>query len=112
MDWYSVLSDRAQRSGGESGVDTPVLIPNTEVKHSSGENSWACPCEDSTLPGLYRRSYDLLFLSSARMDKRIAVMSAFVATFWRHFVLFSVDILLALLYDSEASVKMSVPHGT
>lgn len=29
-----------------------------------------------------------------------------------HFVLFSVDILLALLYDSEASVKMSVPHGT
>ena len=62
MDWYSVLSDRAQRSGGESGVDTPVLIPNTEVKHSSGENSWACPCEDSTLPGLYRRSYDLLFL--------------------------------------------------
>ena len=62
MDWYSVLSDRAQRSGGESGVDTPVLIPNTEVKHSSGENSWASPCEDSTLPGLYRRSYDLLFL--------------------------------------------------
>ncbi|MGN8809560.1 hypothetical protein ACTNED_09890, partial [Absicoccus porci] len=26
-------------------------IPNTEVKHSRGEDSWACPCEHSTLPG-------------------------------------------------------------
>ncbi|WP_206198197.1 hypothetical protein, partial [Faecalicoccus pleomorphus] len=25
--------------------------PNSEVKHFSGDNSWACPCQDSTLPG-------------------------------------------------------------
>ena len=35
-------------SGGDGEVDTPVSIPNTEVKHFSGENS---ECEDSTLPG-------------------------------------------------------------
>ncbi|MDB7980437.1 hypothetical protein, partial [Faecalicoccus pleomorphus] len=27
--------------------------PNSEVKHFSGDNSWACPCQDSTLPGLF-----------------------------------------------------------
>ena len=32
-------------------MDTPVPIPNTEVKHLSGDNSMACSCEDSTLPG-------------------------------------------------------------
>ena len=30
-------------------MDTPVPIPNTEVKHFNGDNSWACPCEDSKL---------------------------------------------------------------
>ena len=38
-------------SGGDGRVDTPVPIPNTEVKHSYGENSWACPSEDNELPG-------------------------------------------------------------
>jgi hypothetical protein len=32
-------------------VDTPVLIPNTEVKHISGDNSWTGSSKDSTLPG-------------------------------------------------------------
>lgn len=36
--------------GGDSEVETPEHIPNSEVKHFSGENSWACPCEHSTLP--------------------------------------------------------------
>ncbi len=31
-------------------METPVPIPNTEVKHSSGGNSRARPCEESTLP--------------------------------------------------------------
>ncbi|MBS5042589.1 MAG: hypothetical protein KHZ54_09050, partial [Erysipelotrichaceae bacterium] len=31
--------------------DTPVLIPNTEVKHISGDNIWTSSSEDSTLPG-------------------------------------------------------------
>jgi hypothetical protein len=32
-------------------VVTPVPIPNTEVKHFSGDDSMACPCENSALPG-------------------------------------------------------------
>ena len=32
-------------------MDTPVLIPNTEVKHISGDNIWTGSSEDSTLPG-------------------------------------------------------------
>ena len=32
-------------------MDTPVLIPNTEVKHISGDNIWTSSSEDSTLPG-------------------------------------------------------------
>ena len=38
----SVLSARAFRgreSGGDSMMETPVPIPNTEVKHHSGEDS-------------------------------------------------------------------------
>ena len=37
-------------SGDDGEVDTPVPIPNTEVKHFSAENS-TCMCEDRTLPG-------------------------------------------------------------
>ena len=39
------------RSGDHDGMDTPVNIPNTEVKHPDGENSWTRSCEDSTSPG-------------------------------------------------------------
>ena len=39
-----------QKSGGNSAVDTPVPIPNTEVKHCSGENTER---EDSELPGFF-----------------------------------------------------------
>lgn len=38
--------------GDNSGGVTPVPIPNTEVKHFSGENSRPSACEDSTLPGI------------------------------------------------------------
>ena len=48
---YLVLRDRPLRSGGDGKVDTPVPIPNTEVKHFSGDNSYACRSEDNTLPG-------------------------------------------------------------
>ena len=37
------------KSSDDSEVEIPVPIPNTEVKHFSGEDSWACPCENSTL---------------------------------------------------------------
>ena len=36
--WENNLSKR-RKSGGDSAVDTPVPIPNTEVKHCSGEDS-------------------------------------------------------------------------
>ncbi|WP_204714808.1 hypothetical protein, partial [Faecalitalea cylindroides] len=38
-----------------------------EVKHFIGENSWACPCEDSLPPGpffLYRFFDTFLFIES------------------------------------------------
>ena len=42
--YYPVLSDsqellREGRSGSDSMMDTPVPIPNTEVKHHNGEDS-------------------------------------------------------------------------
>ena len=42
------------RSGDISEVVTPVPIPNTEVKHFSGEDSYACRSEKSSLPGNLR----------------------------------------------------------
>ena len=47
---YLVLEELPSRSGDDREMVTPVPIPNTEVKHFIGENSWACPCESSTLP--------------------------------------------------------------
>ena len=39
-------------SGDDGGVDPPVPIPNTEVKHTSAEGTWgATPWENRTLPG-------------------------------------------------------------
>ena len=32
-----------EKSGDNGTVDTPVPIPNTEVKHSRGEGSWLWP---------------------------------------------------------------------
>mgnify|MGYP001038829294 FL=1 len=48
---FSFEGTTSKRSGGDSDVDTPVLIPNTEVKHISGDNIWTSSSEDSTLPG-------------------------------------------------------------
>ena len=31
------ISELEKKSGGDDAVDTPVPIPNTEVKHRSGE---------------------------------------------------------------------------
>ncbi len=45
-------------------MDTPVLIPNTEVKHISGDNIWTSSSEDSTLPGKVTHPWMGLFLVS------------------------------------------------
>jgi hypothetical protein len=47
----------SSRSGDDSEEDTPVPIPNTEVKLFSADGSWgATPCESRTLPGWAYRS--------------------------------------------------------
>ena len=50
-------------------MDTPVPIPNTEVKHFNGDNSWACPCEDSKLLGHFFMSDPLYLHVSLRTGK-------------------------------------------
>ena len=35
------IRDRKRRSGSDSMMDTPVPIPNTEVKHHNGDDSTA-----------------------------------------------------------------------
>ena len=41
-----------KKSGGDGAVVTPVPIPNTEVKHRSGEGSRAID-KNSALPGFF-----------------------------------------------------------
>ena len=36
--WENNISLKLKKSGGDGAVDTPVPIPNTEVKHRSGED--------------------------------------------------------------------------
>ena len=54
-DYYPVLNVlediQRERSGSDSMMDTPVPIPNTEVKHHNGDDSTLC--ENSKLPVLF-----------------------------------------------------------
>ena len=45
--------------------DPPELIPNSEVKHFRGEDSWACPCEHSSLPGPFFLSFSVLCMAGS-----------------------------------------------
>ena len=41
-------------SGGDDGMDTPVPIPNTAVKHPSADDTWLeTTWESRNLPDLY-----------------------------------------------------------
>ena len=53
---YLVLKDLSfkEESGDDGVVDTPVPIPNTEVKHHSGDDSAS---KSSTLPVLFFYSF-------------------------------------------------------
>ena len=62
MDLLFSFEGTTSESGDDSEVETPVSIPNTVVKHFSGDNSWASPCEDSTLPGNKESRNRFLFL--------------------------------------------------
>ena len=46
-----VRHSHTERSGSDSMMDTPVPIPNTEVKHHNGDDSTLC--ENSKLPVLF-----------------------------------------------------------
>ena len=53
---------------------TPVPIPNTEVKHFRGENSYACHSEGSSLPGSSVPLTGNLFLISSYEQARDLLM--------------------------------------
>ena len=50
-------------------MDTPVLIPNTEVKHISGDNIWTGSSKDSTLPGNLTHHLMGLFFTYKQIDQ-------------------------------------------
>ena len=54
-------NDSLNRSGDDTGVVTPVPIPNTEVKHSWAKNSYACHSESRKLPVQIRLVFGLVF---------------------------------------------------
>ena len=46
--------NKHHKCGGDGQKDTPVPMPNTEVKLLSADSSWGiAPCEDRTLPCNY-----------------------------------------------------------
>ena len=48
---FSFERSSSKEYGGESKKDTPVPMPNTEVKLLNAESSWwATACEDRKLP--------------------------------------------------------------
>ena len=69
------------RSGGDGKVDTPVPIPNTEVKHFSGDNSYACRSEDNTLPG-QTHSVSLFFVYKFSTYVENSVETAYIKSFY------------------------------
>ena len=48
------LISEEMKCGDDGLKDTPVPMPNTEVKLQHAESSWGiAPCEDRTLPRVY-----------------------------------------------------------
>lgn len=66
-------------------MDTPVLIPNTEVKHISGDNIWTGSSEDSTLPGnLTHLTMGLFFVFVSSVRSVDCVLLAIAYIFFCH----------------------------
>ena len=87
---FSFEGTTSKRSGGDSDVDTPVLIPNTEVKHISGDNIWTSSSEDSTLPGKVTHPWMGLFLK-IKTDPLFNMIGSFFQQIMKDF---------SILYDS------------
>ena len=74
-------------------METPVPIPNTEVKHFNGENSWACPCEYSKLPVLFFVVFNVYYLIKVLYYKRMKNLLLLVFT-----MLFSILLYFPVKY--------------
>jgi hypothetical protein len=56
-------------SGGNNGEETPVPIPNTEVKLSSADDTWVeTPWESRSLPDLYESLMVMAIRLSLKTD--------------------------------------------
>ena len=54
---FSFECKSSKEYGGESKKDTPVPMPNTEVKLCHADSSWGiAPCEGRSLPRLVKSS--------------------------------------------------------
>ena len=71
-------------------MDTPVLIPNTEVKHISGDNIWTSSSEHSTLPGKETHPWMGLFFK-IKTDPLFYMIGSFFQQIMKDF---------SILYDS------------
>ena len=57
---FSFECKSSKEYGGESKKDTPVPMPNTEVKLQRAESSWGiAPCEDRASPRERKRSAEM-----------------------------------------------------
>ena len=77
MLWVFPITDLIDFPGGNSGGDTPVPIPNTEVKTSGADGTaWVTAWESRTLPGIKKGKAHLnkvglfVFSHSARAARR------------------------------------------
>ena len=61
------MRESNSRSGDYGKVVTPVPIPNTEVKHFSGNDSYACHSENSTSPGYEAPQKGAFFIYKDRL---------------------------------------------
>ena len=76
-----VLRELHSRSGDDGEMVTPVPIPNTEVKHFCGDDSYISYSENSTSPGL-KLLYGVFFMSKQKkadysaLDNSLAIFAA------------------------------------
>ena len=77
-----VLRELRSRSGDDGEMVTPVPIPNTEVKHFCGEDSYTSYSENSTSPGL-KLLYGVFFIFKPKkradysaLDSSLAILAA------------------------------------
>ena len=64
------MRESNSRSGDYGKVVTPVPIPNTEVKHFSGNDSYACHSENSTSPGYEARPKGAFFMGKGKKQRK------------------------------------------